>query len=93
VSTDSTNTYSINDGTSLSAPVVSGIAAMILSYHPDLKPQQLIQLLLDSSRKIDDKVLVPGQTDAEKKKIKFSKLSKSGGIINAYTAMKQAEGR
>ena len=92
VSTDSTNTYNINDGTSLSAPVVSGIAAMILSYHPDLKPQQLIQLLLESSKKIDEKVLVPGQTNDEKKKIKFSKLSKSGGIVNAYAAMKQAEG-
>jgi subtilisin family serine protease len=91
ISTDSSSTYSMNDGTSLSAPVVSGVAALLLSYYPDLTSKQLIDILLESSYKIEKKVKVPGQVDKEVKKAKFSSLSKSGGIVNAYGAMKKAE--
>jgi len=88
ISTDSSSTYSMNDGTSLSAPVVSGIAAMILSYFPDLTSQQLITILLESSRKIEKKVVRPGQE--KKKMVKFNALSRSGGIVNAFEAMRFA---
>ncbi|HKZ37678.1 MAG TPA: S8 family serine peptidase, partial [Chryseolinea sp.] len=90
ISTDSSSTYSMNDGTSLSAPVVSGIASLILSYYPDLTTQQLITILLESAYKIDKKVIAPGFVD-EPKKIKFRTLSKSGGIVNAFEALKYAE--
>ena len=90
ISTDSSSTYSMNDGTSLSAPVVSGIASLILSYYPDLTTQQLIAILLESAYKIDKKVIAPGFVD-EPKKIKFRTLSKSGGIVNAFEALKYAE--
>lgn len=90
ISTDSTNTYSMNSGTSLAAPIVSGIAALILSYYPDLKPQDIISILMESSVKINLKVLTPF-LGGDRKKIKFNELSKSGGIANAFNALLAAE--
>lgn len=92
VSLDSSNTYNVHDGTSLAAPVVSGIAALILSYYPHLDTPALIQILLNSSYKPDkQKVLIPDLFNSKRKKVKFTSLCKSGGIINAYNAMKIAE--
>lgn len=95
ISTDSTNTYSMHDGTSLSAPVATGVAALLLSYYPELTPQELIDILLTSSFKFTKpkKVLMPSSNSKKSKKVKFSKLSKSGGIINAYNAFIEAEKR
>jgi subtilisin family serine protease len=92
ISLDSTNTYSKNDGTSLAAPVVSGIAALVLSYYPDLTPQELIDILMTSSIKLDkEKVFIPDREDPKRKRVKFGTLSKSGGIVSAYEALKLAE--
>ena len=88
VSLDSNNTYSMNDGTSLAAPVVTGIAALILSYYPDITPPEMIDILLEGSFKISKprKVYQPNLLSTKKKKIKSSDLSKSGGVINAYNS-------
>jgi subtilisin family serine protease len=92
ISLDTTNTYSKNDGTSLSAPVVSGIAALLLSYHPELKPSDVIRILEKSSTKPEKlKVLKPGRGEEPRKKVKFSSLSKSGGVVNVYEAMLMAD--
>jgi subtilisin family serine protease len=92
ISTDSSSTYSMNSGTSLSAPVVSGIAAVVLAHYPDLTPQQVIQLLSESTYSLDKvKVLLPNTESPEKKKVKFSNLAKYGGVVNLYEAMKRAE--
>jgi subtilisin family serine protease len=91
ISLDSSSTYNMNDGTSLAAPMVSGVAALILSYHPELTPVQVIDVLLQSSTKMDKlKVLEPGKTE-ERKKTRLKQLSKSGGILNAYEALKKAD--
>jgi subtilisin family serine protease len=89
ISTDSSSTYSMNSGTSLSAPVVSGIAALVLSYYPDLTAPELVRILMESAYKIEKKVLLPGASE-DHKKVKFSTLSRTGGIVNAYEAMKKA---
>lgn len=91
ISTDTSSMYSMNDGTSLAAPVVTGIAALLLSYYPDLKPAEVIRILMESSYKVDKKVMIPNLESAERKKVKFSELSKSGGIVNAYNALIMAE--
>jgi subtilisin family serine protease len=91
ITLDTNNTYGMHDGTSLAAPVVSGVAALILSYHPELTPTQVIDLLLQSSTKMDKlKVLEPGFVEA-RKKTKLKELSKSGGVLNAYEALKKAD--
>jgi len=47
-STDITQNYSYVAGTSMSAPIVSGIAALILSVNPNLNPSQ-IRLIIEQS--------------------------------------------
>lgn len=91
VSLDSSNTYNMHDGTSLAAPVVAGVAALILSYHPDLKPAQVIDLLLQTATRPEKlKVNEPGSGE-KKKTTRFSELSKCGGVVNAYEALKKAD--
>lgn len=91
ISLDTNNTYSMNSGTSEAAPIVTGIAALILSYFPELTPKEIIIILLESSLNLKkQKVLKPDLKNEEREIVKFGTLSKSGGIINAYDAMKSA---
>jgi cell wall-associated protease len=80
--------YTMNDGTSFSAAITSGAATLIRSRYPKLTAKQVKDIILESSIKYDIEVIVPGTTD---KKVKFSELSKSGGVLNVYNAMLLAE--
>lgn len=80
------NTYGDKDGTSMAAPVVTGIAALLLSYYPDLSPKQLIEILEKSARKIDASFPKPGTDE----KVMLSELSISGAVVNTYEAFKMA---
>jgi cell wall-associated protease len=82
------NKYEVDGGTSLAAPMVSGTAALIWLYYPKLTVKQVKDIILESSTKYDLEVIVPGTTD---KKVKFSELSKSGGVLNVYNAMELAK--
>ncbi len=85
------NKFSQADGTSFASPVVSGIAAMVWSYYPQLSALQVKEILNKSAQVQDDlKVNIPSQSE-KKDKIKFKKLSKTGGIVNAYAALQLAE--
>lgn len=87
-STTPDNNYESYNGTSMAAPATSGLAALLLSYYPDLSASQVRDIIRKSSRKFDNlKVLRPGKEDL----IEFSELSITGGIINAYEAVKMAE--
>lgn len=81
------NNYQNADGTSMASPVTAGVAALVLSYFPDLKAEQLKDILMRSSRSLDIRVLKPGSSE----EVKFSQLSVSGGIVNAAEAVKLAE--
>jgi subtilisin family serine protease len=82
------NIYKTESGTSFSAPMVSGTAALIWSYYPKLSVAEVKQIILDSGTAYDLEVLVPG---GEGKKVPFSELSKSGKVLNVYNAMQLAE--
>ncbi|WP_157802113.1 S8 family peptidase [Flavobacterium sp. 1] len=82
------NIYKTESGTSLAAPMVSGTAALIWSYYPNLTATEVKQIILDSGTAYDLEVLVPGIKD---KKVPFSELSKSGKVLNVYNAMQMAE--
>lgn len=82
------NSYAYDSGTSLAAPMVSGTAALIWSYYPKLTAKEVKQIILESGTEYDIEVLIPG---GEGKKAKFSELSKSGRVLNAYNAMQLAE--
>ena len=73
----------------MAAPVVSGLAALVLSYYPNLTASDLKKIIMSSvSRHADQMVLRPG-SDSER--VPFGSLSISGGIVNAYNALKMAE--
>ena len=68
-------------------PAAVGVAAILLEYFPELNAEQLKSILSQSTRKFDGlKVTKPGTAD----QVPFSQLSVSGGIINAYEAVKLA---
>ena len=80
------NTYQNLQGTSMASPVVAGLAAFILQYYPNLSPAQVKMVIEKTAKNPGEKVNVPG-TDEE---VNMSELSRSGGIINAYEAIKLA---
>lgn len=85
------NTYEYLSGTSMAAPVVSGLAAMLMSYYPKMKAKHVIKTILESAVTYEGtKVKLPG-ADEDDALVDFSELSVTGGIINAYEAVKYAE--
>lgn len=80
------NTYQNLQGTSMASPVVAGLAAFILEYYPNLSPRQVKMVIEKSAKKPDVDVKNPGTDEM----VKLSELSRSGGIINAYEAIKLA---
>ncbi len=81
--------YEFASGTSMAAPTVAGVAAVLKSYFPDLTPQQIKKILTKTVRTKykNKKVIKPGTND---NLIEFSELSKTGGIVNMYDAVKMA---
>ena len=60
--------FSWSHGTSLAAPIIAGIAALILSAHPDLSSQQVIEAIKNTSSRSNnpDNLYGWGIPDAEK---------------------------
>ncbi len=87
-STTPDNGYEDLQGTSMAAPVVAGVAAMLRSYYPDLTAEQVKSILMQSAVKDRTKVKKPG---SKEEMVSFSTLSVTGGIVNAYEAVKLAE--
>ena len=87
-STTPENSYKEEDGTSMAAPVVSGLAALIRSYYPKLSAVQVKDIILKSVVKIDHNITnLDGANPAS---IPFSSLCATGGIVIAYNALKLA---
>lgn len=83
-STTPNNSYEYLQGTSMAAPAVSGVAAMIRSYYPKLTAAQVKQILMNSGLQTNAAVVIGGKpmnTGA------FSGLSKSGKMVNMYNAL------
>jgi subtilisin family serine protease len=82
------NAYRFEEGTSMAAPVVAGVAALIRSYYPQLTAKQVKYVITRSVNVPDSslKVTKPGS----KQKVPFSLLCSSGGWVNAYNAVKLA---
>lgn len=82
--------YEAFDGTSMAAPVVSGLAALIMSYHPDLTAVQVRDIIVRSVMKVERKVRLKNEK-GESQRVLLSDISISGGVVNAYNALKLAE--
>jgi subtilisin family serine protease len=89
------NKYGNFSGTSMACPVVAGVAGLVLEYFPDLSAEQLKYVIEKSATPIKEKVILPGTQkgageDDEPEMVSLSDISKSGGEVNAYEALKLA---
>ena len=80
------NKYAYLSGTSMASPVVAGIAALIRSYYPRLSAEQVKYAICHSVVKPEKFTKLPGADTP----VPFEDLSVSGGIVNAYNALKLA---
>jgi subtilisin family serine protease len=80
------NTYQNLQGTSMASPVVAGLAAFLMEYYPKLSPAQIKYVIEKSAQK----PVIKAKNPETKEEIDFSDLSRSGGLINAYEAIKLA---
>ncbi|MBE2186156.1 MAG: S8 family serine peptidase, partial [Rhodothermales bacterium] len=79
------NTYGPQQGTSMAAPVVSGVAALVWSYYPTLTVDQLRTVLLASARRFPNMTFTHDDVRGP-----LTSFSVTGGVVNAYEALRQA---
>ena len=80
------NEYGNLNGTSMSTPVVAGIAAMIRSNYPELSAVQVKQII-ENATSIPDSSLPNFKPGSQREPIAFSQLSRTGGIVNAFQSI------
>ncbi|MBN8824773.1 MULTISPECIES: S8 family serine peptidase [unclassified Spirosoma] len=78
--------YENNSGTSMASPVVAGVAAVLKAYFPKLTYADIKRIILQSATPYTTKVTRPESSDL----VAFNTLSKTGGIVNLYEAVKLA---
>jgi len=86
-STTPDNEYAAIQGTSMASPMVAGVAALLKSYYPKLTMFEIRDIIFASVQPIDYETALPGDT----KKVPFSSLSNTGGVVNVYNAVTMAE--
>jgi subtilisin family serine protease len=80
--------YGFLDGTSMSAPILSHIAALVRAYFPKLSAEDVKAILLQSCWKPNDQsTLFPNSLDQSKR---LNDISAEGGIVNAALAIQNA---
>lgn len=89
-STTPLNTYDYLQGTSMAAPAVAGVAAVIRSYFPKLSAKEVKQILMDSGLTGPDNVVLGGDPSNT---ASFGQISKSGRLVNLYNALIMADQR
>jgi subtilisin family serine protease len=80
--------YDYHDGTSMAAPVVAGLAALIRSYYPKLSALQVKDIILKSVVKVDHPVTI--MEEGQPKSVQMTDLCRTGGVVNAYKALELA---
>lgn len=76
--------YDFQSGTSMAAPAVAGVAALIWSYNPNLTAAQIKKIIMESGLDIPVRLRLmnnPSRT------FTLGEISKSGKIVNAYNAL------
>ena len=86
------NEYRRMSGTSMAAPVVTGVAALIWNYFPELTAKQVKQAILEGVVSWKGRyVYLPAEIGSPEVVVDFGELCTTGGILNALQAVKIAE--
>lgn len=83
-STTPNDEYEFLQGTSMAAPEVAGVAAVLRSVYPKLSAAQVKKVLMKSGLSSSEKVRVGGNEGDLKA---FDELSTSGKMVNLYNAL------
>lgn len=81
--------YKDMDGTSMAAPVVSGLAALIRSYFPEFSATEVKDIIMQSAIPIKQRVKIKNEL-GRTVRIRLDQISVSGGVVNAYQAIELA---
>lgn len=77
--------YKVLQGTSMAAPMVAGVAALLQSYFPTLSMNEIKDIMLKSAKSYKGtKQFKPGTEDL----VDFGTLSTTGGVVNVKNAVK-----
>ena len=69
----------------MAAPMVSGVAAMLKSYFPELSMLEIKNIILETGKSYEGKMHVkPGSEE----KVDFGSLSTTGKVVDVYAAVK-----
>ena len=84
------NQFKREDGTSMASPVVAGLAALIMSYYPNLSASDVKDVILRSATSYGSQRVAKPGSKAGDPLVPFGSLSVTGGIVNAYSALQLA---
>jgi subtilisin family serine protease len=82
------NQYDHNSGTSMAAPVVAGMAAVLRGLYPQLTAAEIRDIIRESALRYEQPVVKPGD---KKAKSTLAELSNTGGIANLEAAIRLAD--
>ena len=88
------NQYERDSGTSMAAPVVSGLAALLMAYYPSLTASDVKRIIVSSATSYRDQLVVPPEDGSRRgpaAPVRFGDLSVTGGVVNAMAAVKMAQ--
>ncbi len=84
------NAYERNDGTSMAAPMVSGLAALIMAHYPSLTATDVRTIILETATPYRNRTVArPGDGET----VPFGTLSDTGAVVNAHAALRRAADR
>ncbi len=82
--------YERNDGTSMAAPMVSGLAALIMAHYPSLTATDVRTIILETATPYRNRTVArPGDGET----VPFGTLSDTGAVVNAHAALRRAADR